>query len=137
MINPNQSSLKIEPPYGACIVQHLHHVELVYGKSQIKQILTWLQGLYAEAVLQIEKITTETYRPCDACKNGYMLDETRKNEVFPEGVPVMCSVCKGTKQIVVNDIINDEPAPTTERVPTVSVKPDDGTNEIMKPTYEI
>lgn len=105
-----QDLLQLVPPYGTRIVQHLHHVELMYAKKEVKTVLNWILDLHTELVARYIQSSPKNHKQC-TCNNGYTLDASRTNEVFPDGVPVKCSICCGVGYIDSNDII----PPTTER----------------------
>ena len=137
MKTASQNTIVFQAPYGTTFVQHLHHTELLYAKKDIGKVLEWLNTLRLEVIQQYSETVSETSVPCKNCKNGYIFDTNRTNEVFPEGVPVLCPTCNGTTIITRNDIIED-----TEKTipcnPPVHVVPDDGTDDVMKPEqYEI
>lgn len=105
-----QDLLRIEPPYGSRLVQHLHHAELMYAKKEVKTILNWILDLHTELVARYIQTSSKNQKQC-TCNNGYTLDASRTNEVFPDGVPVKCSICCGIGYIEANDINS----PATER----------------------
>ena len=120
-MNPNevQSILRIEPPYGTRLVQHLHHAELLFANKDAKAVIDWIHNLNLQAVsVLIMQVTDTNVTLCKNCDGGHIVDTTRTNNIFPNGIPMKCPVCNGTSIIIKedNDIISDTmpPPPVTE-----------------------
>ncbi len=137
MKTANQNSLVLQAPYGTTFVNHLHHVELLYAKRDIGKVLEWLQNLNTVLISQYTETVVETSEKCKHCKNGYILDTNRTNEVFPDGIPIKCPDCNGTTMVIKNDIIEEPPKTFPCNAP-VHVVSDDGIDDVMTPEqYEI
>jgi hypothetical protein len=113
--------LVIEPPYATRIVQYLHGIELEFQRGDSAKVITWLEGMAAELKqLPVDSITeykplplmtppptqksTVNYRTCPDCNKGSIIDTSRTNEVFPQGIPVLCPVCNGTCKVAIEDV---------------------------------
>lgn len=129
MINSEvQTVLRIEPPYGTRLVQHLHHAELLFAKKDAKAVIEWIQNLNMQVIsLLMQQSMESNVTPCTNCEGGFIIDRGRTSETFPKGFPMKCPVCEGTslithfeQQAKPNDIISDT-IPPAAPVPTIKV----------------
>lgn len=125
-MNPNevQSVIRIEPPYGTRLVQHMHHAELLFAKKDAKAVIDWIHNLNLQAISVLELVTQrENVTRCVNCNGGIIIDTTRTSDVFPNGFPMKCPMCNGTsliEQVKPNDIISDT-IPPAPQAPVIHV----------------